>query len=110
MKANLFSVLVQSIVVQRLTVPAGDANLKRLRALLPALTPQSLLAVSPARLRKCGIAAPKVASLRALAKAQLPDVSALSRPKAIAALTDLPGIGEWSAKRALKVLAVESSR
>lgn len=105
MKTNLFSVLVESIVVQRLTVPAGDANLKRLHALLPSLTPESLLAVSPARLRKCGIAAPKVASLRALAKSSLPDVASLSGPNAIAALTDLPGIGPWSAKRVLNHLS-----
>src|SRR5687767_9846381 len=108
MKNALFSLLVESIVVQRLTIAAGDANLKRIRALLPKLTPEAVLAVPAVKLKKCGISEPKVTSIRALAKTPLPDVASLSRAKAVAALTELPGIGAWSAKRALKALAVES--
>lgn len=110
-----FEGAVRAVLGQQLSVAAARTLTQRLVARLgsPVATPYPglthtfvsapvLAAADPAVLRQLGIAAPRVAALRALAQAVVADRIDLDRaaPLAptLAALRALPGIGEWTAQ------------
>jgi DNA-3-methyladenine glycosylase II len=100
-----FATLVESIVYQQLAGRAAQAIYTRVRATVgPALTPQSLAAASDARLRRAGLSANKLASLRDLAAKVSDGTVALTRSSVrsddelIERLTMVRGIGPWTAQ------------
>lgn len=101
-----FQALAESILYQQLAGSAASAICARVRGLdggrFPR--PQKLLAIHPARLRAAGVSPQKVRYLRGLARAcsegEL-DFRALARAgdeEVIAALTQLDGVGRWTAE------------
>ena len=106
---DLYGALLFQVTGQQLSVPATRRILARIEALfeghLPA--PTELLGVDPGRLREAGLSWRKVSTLRDLAERLTdgrlnPDVlSNLPDEELIAELTEIPGIGPWTAQGAL---------
>ena len=100
-----FGALARAIVYQQLAGRAAQAIYTRVRAAVgPALTPQSLTAASDERLRRAGLSANKLASLRDLAAKVSDGTVALTRSSVrsddelIERLTTVRGIGPWTAQ------------
>jgi len=108
---DLYGALLFQIVGQQLSVAATRRTLERIQALfaghLPS--PAELLAVYPNSLREAGLSWRKINTLRDLAE-RLSDgrldvdaLSKLSDDEFIAALTEISGIGPWTAQGALLI-------
>lgn len=101
-----FAMLVRAIVFQQLSTKAAETIHGRLIAALPdgTLTPQALAAVSDEQMRAAGISRQKAAYLRDLAEkvaagtVALHAVDAMGDEEVIAALTEVKGIGRWTAE------------
>jgi DNA-3-methyladenine glycosylase II len=106
---DLFGALLSQIVGQQLSVAATRRTLARIEARfggrLPS--PADVLGTDPARLRDAGLSWRKISTLRDLAERLSdgrldPDVlAALPDEELISLLTEIPGIGPWTAQGAL---------
>jgi DNA-3-methyladenine glycosylase II len=102
---DAFGTLIFQVVGQQLSVRATRTIVSRLQGRFGGRmpSPQELLAVDPGELRASGMSNRKGATLRALAErflgGQLSDVSLarMTDEEIEAALTDVPGIGPWTA-------------
>lgn len=102
---DAFGTLIFQVVGQQLSVSATRTILSRLqqrfRGRMPS--PQELLAVDPQELRASGMSNRKAATLRALAErfvdGELSDeaLARMTDDEIEAELTDVPGIGPWTA-------------
>lgn len=101
---ELFASLAESVVSQQLSVKAADTIYARLlTACGGAVTPDSILATSLPKMRKAGLSAAKVKTLKELAKAMkkglvLTSLRTKSPEEATEALTKVWGIGPWTAE------------
>ena len=99
-----FATLVRSIVGQQISVKAADSVWARLSAVLPELTPDAVLALTPEALRACGLSARKVEYIADLAghfaagRIHVHAWPGMDDAAIIAELTDVRGIGEWTAQ------------
>jgi DNA-3-methyladenine glycosylase II len=102
-----FAALVRAILSQQLSGKAADTIESRVVALVggrAALTPESLLAVDPVALRAAGVSRPKISYLRDLAERVIDrrlDLESLEQQHdeaVIAAITEVKGLGRWSAE------------
>jgi DNA-3-methyladenine glycosylase II len=100
-----FSALVGSIVSQQLSTKVASVIFGRLTAAMPAgaLTPENILKLRPAKMRKLGLSARKVEYIRDIARhtrdgsldfAALP---AMTDDAVIECLTKVKGVGVWTA-------------
>jgi DNA-3-methyladenine glycosylase II len=98
-----FTGLAAIIVAQQLSTASANAILGRLTAAFDPLDPAAILRARPARLRRLGLSAAKVRTLKAIARAVLTGELALAAladlpaDEAHAALTAVHGIGPWTA-------------
>ena len=100
-----FAALTESILYQQLAGAAARAIHQRFLALFDgALSPETVLALPPQRLRAAGLSGNKAASIRDLA-AKVADgtvalhrIGRLSDEEVIARLTVVRGIGPWTAE------------
>ena len=105
-RADHFSALVRAITFQQLSTKAATTIYGRLAALMPDGTPTAvaLAAVSDDQLRTAGISRQKGSYLRDLCAnvssgaLDLDALDALDDEQVIAALTQVKGIGRWSAE------------
>ncbi len=101
-----FRALLRSIVFQQLNGKAAETILGRVEALFPgrAPTPEGLLAATDARLRAAGLSRQKIGYARDLAERvaagalPLERIARLPDAEALAALTQVKGVGEWTAQ------------
>ena len=101
-----FSMLVRAIVFQQLSTKAATTIHNRLMEALPGgtPTPEGVAALTEDQLRTAGISRQKAAYLRDLAEkvasgaVPLQDVDALTDEEVITALTQIKGIGRWTAE------------
>lgn len=101
-----FAMLVRAIVFQQLSTKAATTIHDRLIALLPAgpPTPAALAALTDDQLRAAGISRQKARYLRDLCEkvgrgdVPLADIDSLPDEEVIAALTQVKGIGRWTAE------------
>lgn len=104
---GLFPGLAQSIVGQQISMKAADAVWQRLERLTGGVTPGSIAALEEDELRSCGISGRKAQYLRQIARAFLSgdigEQRLLNAPdeEVIATLTQLPGVGRWTAEMLL---------
>jgi DNA-3-methyladenine glycosylase II len=98
-----FEGLAGIIVAQQLSVASARAIWGKVEAYFSPLTPEAILAASEPDFRACGLSAPKIRTMRAIAAAiaegTLP-VEALAGMETEAArtsLTGVKGIGPWTA-------------
>lgn len=102
--SRLFAALAESVVSQQLSVKASDTIWKRLEAACGgSVTPEAVLALRVPKMRACGLSAAKAKTLKELAKAvqsglDLPSLRKKSPEEASAALTNVWGIGPWTAE------------
>jgi DNA-3-methyladenine glycosylase II len=96
--------LVRALVSQQLSTKAADTIHKRVLLLVPSLTAQNLLRVSPADYRAAGLSGPKVSYLRDLAervddgRLDLHSLHRMSDDEVIEAIVAVKGFGRWSAQ------------
>ena len=100
-----FETLVRSIVYQQVSGKVASVILSRLIALLPdgRVTPEAILKLTPARMRKAGLSKQKTAYIRDLARktkagtVKFEALVGLSDLEVIEHLTQVKGIGVWTA-------------
>jgi DNA-3-methyladenine glycosylase II len=100
-----FETLVRSIVYQQLSGKVASVILGRLIALLPGskVTPETILKLTPARMRKAGLSKQKTAYIRDLARktnkgqVKFETLAELTDLEVIEHLTQVKGIGVWTA-------------
>jgi DNA-3-methyladenine glycosylase II len=100
-----FETLVRSIVYQQLSGKVASVILGRLIALLPdgVVTPEAILKLTPARMRKAGLSKQKTAYIRDLARktnkghVKFEALADLTDLEVIEHLTQVKGIGVWTA-------------
>ena len=101
-----FGTLVRSIVNQQLSGRVANVILGRLTALLPdgKITPDAILKLTPARMRKAGLSKQKAAYIRDLARKtrqghiQFETLADLTDLEVVEHLTQVKGIGVWTAQ------------
>ena len=106
---DLFGALLFQIVGQQLSVPATRRILERIEARFGGRLPSAadVLGTDPARFRDAGLSWRKIGTLRDLAERLSdgrldPDALATAADdELIAILTEIPGIGPWTAQGAL---------
>ncbi len=100
-----FATLVISIANQQLSGKAASAILGRLTSMLPGgkITPDAILKLTPARMRKAGLSKQKTAYIRDLARktnkghVKFETLPGLPDHEVIEHLTQVKGIGVWTA-------------
>lgn len=98
-----FAGLAATIVAQQLSTASANAIWTRLAAAFDPLAPEAIARAHPARLKKVGLSAPKIRTLKAIARAiisgdlGLAGLADLTAEEAHAALTAIHGIGPWTA-------------
>ncbi len=104
-KSQHFAVLVESIISQQLATSAADAIFKRFRGLYPKFpTAAEVLGTRKSKLRTVGLSGMKVEYLKDLAKhvetgkLDMKAISKMSDEDVIANLTQVKGIGRWTAE------------
>ncbi|HEX5359330.1 MAG TPA: DNA-3-methyladenine glycosylase [Candidatus Nitrosotalea sp.] len=104
-KSQHFAVLVESIISQQLATGAADAIFKRFKGLYPKFpTAAEVLATRRSKLRTVGLSGMKVEYLKDLAKhvetgkLDMKAISKMGDEDVIAQLTQVKGIGRWTAE------------
>ena len=99
-----FHTLVNSIISQQLSAKAADTIERRVQAIVPGFTPAGFLAVPPEVLRAAGLSSAKARYILELAqrvsegRLNLEAMQEVPDADVVAALVDLPGIGQWTAE------------
>lgn len=103
--AALFRALCSSIVNQQLSTKAAQSIFRRLEGTLGgSVTPAAISAAPPSHLRSAGLSEAKVLSLKAFAQAvesneiDLLKLKRLPPEEAVQRLTQIRGIGPWTAE------------
>ena len=113
-RMDLFGALLFQVAGQQLSVAATRRILARIEDLFGGQLPEpdQLLAVDPASLRQAGLSWRKVGTLRDIAERMTDGridaqaIDGLADEEIIALLTEIPGIGPWTAQGAL-ILALD---
>ena len=98
-----FEGLAMIVVSQQVSVASAAAIWKRVRARFEPMEPATILAATEDDLRACGLSAPKIRTMRAVAQAihsgevPLADLPGLPADEAHAHLVTMKGIGPWTA-------------
>ena len=99
-----FAALLDIILAQQLSAASADAIRRRLAEFAGPVTPEGFLALDDARLRAIGFSRQKILYGRGLAEAVMSGTLDLARvhrmgdEDAIAAITQMKGLGRWSAE------------
>ena len=99
-----FQTLANSIISQQLSAKAADTIERRVLAIVPGFTPAGFLAVPTEALRAAGLSAAKARYIGELAqrvsdgRLNLEGMQQTPDADVIAALVELPGIGQWTAE------------
>jgi len=98
-----FASLVSIIISQQVSRASAEAILGRLVGLVDPLTPQALLSADDALFRAAGLSRPKQRTLLALSDAvagglDLERLCGISAEEAIAEMSQISGIGPWTAQ------------
>ena len=99
-----FQTLANSIISQQLSAKAADTIERRVQAIVPGFTPAGFLAVPPEVLRTAGLSSAKARYILELAqrvsdgRLNLEAMQEAPDADVIAALVELPGIGQWTAE------------
>jgi DNA-3-methyladenine glycosylase II len=98
-----FAGLASIVVSQQLSTASAKAIWNRLETALDPFSPQTIRGARAAKLARAGLSAPKIRTLKAIAKAinrgdlDLAALSALPADEAHQRLTAIHGIGPWTA-------------
>lgn len=101
---DLFSCLVESIVAQQISGKAADTIYAKVQKVAEKIDPRHILDADEQTLRACGLSARKVSYLKSAADFFLQEgcceenISALTKEELIALLTQIKGVGIWTAE------------
>ena len=104
---DLFCAIVGSIISQQISTKAAETIYRRLDEKLGRITPANLAALAVADIQSLGMSFRKAGYLKGMAQAvtdgqlDLDEVSSLPDERVIEQLTQLPGIGRWTAEMLL---------
>ena len=104
---GVFETLVQSILGQQVSIKAADTVWQRLLAAVGEVTPESIAACTSEILRACGMSQRKAEYILGAAQAAVEGridydaLAALPDEECIAQLTQLKGVGRWTAEMLL---------
>ena len=104
---DLFVALTESIIGQQISNRAMERVVGRFRALLGTITPERVLQTDRSAIKECGMSFRKADYILAAAQAFFegrisePDLVGLSDREVVARLTQLPGVGVWTAEMLL---------
>jgi len=99
-----FQTLANSIISQQLSAKAADTIERRVQVIVPGFTPAGFLAVPREALRAAGLSSAKARYIVELAqrvsdgRLNLEAMQHAPDADVIAALVELPGIGQWTAE------------
>lgn len=99
-----FDALVRAVISQQLSTKAADTIRGRVLALMPALSPEALLALPIGDLRTAGLSGQKVAYLRDLServldgRLDLHALDSLTDEEVIEVIVAVKGFGRWTAQ------------
>ena len=99
-----FQTLASSIIGQQLSAKAADTIKRRVSDIVPGFTPRGFLTTSSDALRGAGLSTAKTRCIKELAerisdgRLDLDAMAHQSDDEAIEALTNVPGIGRWTAE------------
>jgi O-6-methylguanine DNA methyltransferase len=105
--ANAYASLVEAILYQQLALKAAATIASRVRALTPGPgypSPSEMLALKPTQLRRAGLSRQKISYVKDLAarvadgRLRFSTLKRMDDEAAIAALSEVRGIGRWSAE------------
>ena len=105
--ADLFSALVNNIVGQQISMKAQETVWKRMLAAFGAITPENLFRASVEEIQQCGLSTRKATYIREAAEKvlsgefDLEELKDMSDEAVIAELSQLRGIGKWTAEMLL---------
>ena len=106
-RGRYFPALVEAIVYQQLTAKAAARILERFRALFPSRrfpTAEEVARIPAQRLRSAGLSPQKISYLKDLARRMadgsfpLRRISAMDDAEVVGRLTEIKGIGPWTAE------------
>lgn len=103
-KYDPYGTLVRSIISQQLSAKAADTIEGRILTLAEDLTPARLLEIPSESLRAAGLSAAKVRYIQELSsrvidgRMNFDDLITRSNDEAMAVLSELPGVGRWTAE------------
>jgi len=103
-RGDAFTTLARSIVGQQISLKAADTVWARLRERCPQMRPDALLRRRLTTLRACGLSGRKAEYLQDLARhfargnLDMRDLQHLADEDVIEALTEIRGIGRWTAE------------
>lgn len=104
---DLFVALTESIIGQQISNRAMERVVGRFRALLAPVTPERVLQTGRSAIKECGMSFRKADYILAAAQAFFEgkisesDLVGLSDQEVVAWLTQLPGVGVWTAEMLL---------
>lgn len=99
-----FAMLAKSIISQQLSAKAAETRRRRVQLIIPGFTPAGFLAISSEELRAAGLSASKIRYILGVAqrvsdgRLNLGTMQQMPDADVVAALVDLPGIGQWTAE------------
>jgi len=103
-RGDAFMTLARSIVGQQISLKAADSVWKKLLSAVPAISAQHIAGADSAELRNCGLSSNKVLYLQDLAQSfvngslDVAEWKHLDDDELIAELTQVKGIGRWTAE------------
>lgn len=104
LRENYFDILVESVISQQISGAAAESILRKLSGAFGGIyTPESIAAAPDELIRGAGVSPQKLGYLRSLAghvidgRLELDRLPDLSNEEVIAELTDVKGIGVWTA-------------
>lgn len=104
MTPDLFEAMISSIISQQISTKAAVTILDRLRAKSGRIAPQAIKALGLAEIQACGMSFRKAGYILAACEAvltgqlNLDELSSAADERVIEVLTELPGIGRWTAE------------
>lgn len=106
----LFEDLIESVISQQLSVKASDTIFRRFKTLYTSQsfpTPQEVLSMDEQKIREAGISFQKISYIKNIATAfvnneiNIQEIKNMSDEEVILHLTQLKGVGEWTAEMIL---------
>ncbi|MFX3635689.1 MAG: DNA-3-methyladenine glycosylase [Candidatus Pristimantibacillus sp.] len=103
-RGDAFHYLVKSLIGQQLSVKAADTICRRVEQSCGDFSPETMLSASEENLRSAGVSRPKINYIKNLAELVLRNeldfisIKDLDNEEVIAVLTEVKGIGRWTAE------------
>ncbi len=102
LNSNYFHSLINSIIGQQISVSAADSMKKKFFKLKKNITPNSVLKLRTAQLKKCGLSRQKILYIKNIAiffnnnKKFIKNISFLSEDEISKKLIEIKGVGPWT--------------